>query len=86
MSIGVFVVYIDNGSSVSNIPSKSCGLADENNLLLLQVVFYIYRFNVYECCLKMLCTNYGRGVPTHLTWQYMHLHLEITITMTNLKL
>jgi hypothetical protein len=29
LSIGVFVVYIDTGSQVPNIPSKSCGLADE---------------------------------------------------------
>jgi hypothetical protein len=30
ISIGVFVVYIDTGSPVPNIPSKSCDLADEN--------------------------------------------------------
>ena len=29
-SIGVFVVYIDTGSSMPNIPSKSRDLADEN--------------------------------------------------------
>jgi hypothetical protein len=34
ISIGVFVVYIDTGSPVSNIPSKSCDLADENNKIL----------------------------------------------------
>jgi len=28
--MGVFVVYIDTGSPVPNIPSKSRGLADEN--------------------------------------------------------
>ena len=31
ISIGVFVVYIDTGSSVPGIPSKSRDLADENN-------------------------------------------------------
>jgi hypothetical protein len=30
MSIGVFVVYIDTGSPVLYIPSKSRDLADEN--------------------------------------------------------
>ena len=30
LSIGVFVVYIDTVSPVPNIPSKSCGLVDEN--------------------------------------------------------
>ena len=28
--IGVFIVYTDNVSPVPNIPSQSCGLADEN--------------------------------------------------------
>jgi hypothetical protein len=32
--IGVFVVYIDNGSPVLNIPSNSRGLADETKKLL----------------------------------------------------
>jgi len=30
LSIRVFVVYIDTGSPVPNVPSKSHGLADEN--------------------------------------------------------
>ena len=30
ISIGVFIVHIDTGSPVPNIPSKSRGLADEN--------------------------------------------------------
>jgi hypothetical protein len=30
ISIGVFVVYIDTGSPLPNIPSNSRGLADEN--------------------------------------------------------
>ena len=34
ISIGVFVVYIDIGSSVPRIPSKSRDLADENNKIL----------------------------------------------------
>jgi hypothetical protein len=34
LSIGVFVVYIDTGSPVPNIPSKSRGLADENKKFL----------------------------------------------------
>jgi hypothetical protein len=34
--IGVFVVYIDTGSPVPNIPSKSFGLADENKKLLME--------------------------------------------------
>ena len=36
ISIGVFVVYIDTGSSVLYIPSKSRDLADENNKILLE--------------------------------------------------
>jgi hypothetical protein len=32
ISIGVLVVYIDTGSTVPNIPSKSRDLADENNI------------------------------------------------------
>jgi hypothetical protein len=31
LSIRVFVVYIDTGSPELNVPSKSHGLADENN-------------------------------------------------------
>ena len=31
ISIGVFVVYIDTGSSIPISPSKSRDLADENN-------------------------------------------------------
>jgi hypothetical protein len=30
ISIGVFVVYIDNGNPVPNMPLRSHGLADEN--------------------------------------------------------
>jgi hypothetical protein len=36
ISIGVFVMYIDTGSPVPNIPSKSRDLADENNKLLTE--------------------------------------------------
>jgi hypothetical protein len=35
-SIGVFVVYIDTGSPVLYIPSKSRDLADENNKMLTE--------------------------------------------------
>ena len=35
ISIGVFVVYIDTGSSMPISPSKSCDLADENNKILM---------------------------------------------------
>ena len=31
ISIGVFIVYIDTGSPVPNIPLKSRGLADNKN-------------------------------------------------------
>jgi hypothetical protein len=34
ISIGVFVVYIDTGSSIPISPSKSRDLADENNKIL----------------------------------------------------
>jgi hypothetical protein len=34
--IELFVEYIDTGSPVPNIPSKSCGLADEYNKLLME--------------------------------------------------
>jgi hypothetical protein len=36
ISIGDFVVYIDTGSLVRYIPSKSCNLADENNNILTE--------------------------------------------------
>jgi hypothetical protein len=36
ISIGVFVVYIDTGSSVPGVPSKSRGLVDENNKILTE--------------------------------------------------
>jgi len=36
ISIGVFVVYIDTGSPVPYIPSKSRDLADENNKILME--------------------------------------------------
>ena len=36
ISIGVFIVYIDTGSLVPNILSKSCGLADENEQILME--------------------------------------------------
>jgi hypothetical protein len=36
ISIGVFVVYIDTGSPVLYIPSKSRDLADENNKILTE--------------------------------------------------
>jgi hypothetical protein len=50
ISIGVFVVYIDTGSPVLYIPSKSRDLADENNKILTEwkwlisiKVFYLYQ-------------------------------------------
>jgi hypothetical protein len=36
ISIGVFVVYIDTGSSMSISPSKSRDLADENKKILTE--------------------------------------------------
>ena len=36
ISIGVFVVYIDTGSSVAGVPSKSRDLADENKKKLTE--------------------------------------------------
>ena len=36
ISIGVFVVYIDTGSPVLYIPSKSRDVADENNKILTE--------------------------------------------------
>ena len=36
ISIGVFVVYIDTGSPVCNIPSKTRDLSDENNKILTE--------------------------------------------------
>ena len=36
ISIGVFVLYIDTGSSVPGVPSKSRDLADENNNILTE--------------------------------------------------
>jgi hypothetical protein len=54
ISIGVFVVYIDNGNPVPNMPLRSHGLADENKKTfdrmemirkkrIKQAVFYYYR-------------------------------------------
>jgi hypothetical protein len=36
LSIGAFIVYIDTGSPVPNIPSKSHGLTDENKKFLTE--------------------------------------------------
>ena len=36
ISIGVFAVYIDTGSSLPISPSKSRDLADENNKILTE--------------------------------------------------
>jgi hypothetical protein len=36
ISIGVFVVYLDTGSSVPGVPSKSRDLVDENNKTLTE--------------------------------------------------
>jgi hypothetical protein len=36
LSIGVFVVYIETGNPVPNIPSKSPDLADENKMFLTE--------------------------------------------------
>jgi len=36
ISIGVFVVYIDTGSSVPGVPSKSRDVAYENNKMLTE--------------------------------------------------
>ena len=41
-SIGVFVVFIDTGSPMLNIPSKSRDLADKNNK------FEMIRNNVFK--------------------------------------
>ena len=52
ISIGVFVVYIDTGSPVSDIPSKSRDLADENNKILTEwkwfeaTVLLLMSFNI----------------------------------------
>jgi hypothetical protein len=39
-SIGVFVVYIDTGSSMPISPSKSRDLADENNKILKEWTWF----------------------------------------------
>ena len=36
ISIGVFVMYIETGSSVPGVPSNSRDLADENNKILIR--------------------------------------------------
>jgi hypothetical protein len=50
MSIGVFVVYIDTGSSVPGVPSKSRDLADENNKIWTEWIRNnsIYRFFFFD--------------------------------------
>ena len=37
ISIGVFILYIDTGSPVMYIPSKSRDLADENNKIFTEL-------------------------------------------------
>jgi hypothetical protein len=52
-SIGVFIVYIDTGSSMQINPSESRDLADENNNILTEwkwfetTVFYKYSIVMY---------------------------------------
>jgi hypothetical protein len=41
-SIGVFLVYIDTGCSMSISPSKSRDLADENNKILTEWKFFTF--------------------------------------------
>ena len=40
LSIGVFIVYIDTGSPVLSIPSKSRDLADENKKFLTEWIWF----------------------------------------------
>jgi hypothetical protein len=51
-TIGVFVVYIDTGTPVLNIPSKSRGLADENKKVLTEwkwfQTLFTYNHNVSQ--------------------------------------
>jgi hypothetical protein len=62
LSIGVFVVYIDTGSPVPNILSKSYGLVDENKKKLTE-------WKWFET------TILGRSVNPPFSWR---LHITIT--------
>ena len=51
-SIGVFVVYIDTGSPVPNIPSKSRVLTDENKKILKEWKWFeatVFVWNIMYC-------------------------------------
>jgi hypothetical protein len=58
LSIGIFVVYIDTGSPVPNIPSKSRDLADEKNKILTE-------WKWFETTVLHCATSTFRGCQHH---------------------
>ena len=58
ISIGVFVVYIDTGSSVPGVPSKSRDLADENNKNDSKQPYWLEIFRREPLLDRALCKTY----------------------------
>ena len=46
-------MYIDTGSPVTNILSKSCGLADENKKFLMELIEMIRNNHIRHSCLLL---------------------------------
>jgi hypothetical protein len=81
ISIGVFVVYIDTGSSMPGVPSKSRDLADENYKIVTEWKWFettvVLFFNVWLKCKVMPIMIHG--VVSTIQSPYL-------TTLTNLKL
>jgi len=88
ISIGVFVVYIDTGSPVSNIPSKSHDLADENNKILTEwkwfkttVLSHISAIFIRRTSLQILNLVYIKGsTGIDMLAKILPCHWSLTIT------
>ena len=59
LSIGVFVVYIDTGSPMPNIPSKSRGLADENKKFLTEWKWFETSVLKHYCSKMVIDVPFG---------------------------
>ena len=76
ISIEVFVVYIDTGSLVLYIPSKSRDLADENNKILTEWKWFESTVSNHRWLKLLNMTN---------TFQYFPLPLNKTIIKFSIK-
>jgi hypothetical protein len=84
ISIGVFVVYIDTGSSVPGVPWKSRDLTDENNKMLTEwkwfetiVLTNMYVFIDFKSGIKILLYIWS-------TQNTLHSPPVVTITQKSL--